>query len=337
MKATQQDIANQLGISRIAVSYALNGSPKVGEKTRNRVFETARKLGYQSNGAAVAMAKGRFNNIALLQSAYGALSYLPEDLLDGIQDSLADRGMNLMLSKLPDDKLVDNGYVPKILSDIYADGLLVNYNARIPEKMIKLIHQHQIPAVWVNSKQKANCIYPDDFDGSYTAARHLIELGHQRIGFIYFGSHYHYSGMDRFQGYEKAMQEAGLNTFFVNQDIVRFETADESKKFLNQANRPTAVITYSDKETFGVYTAALSLGLKVPEDLSIISFGPRRVQHVDMVATSIILPENQIGSRAVEMLMERINNPNKNLAPEKFKCHLEIGNTTGKPNATALA
>ena len=142
-----KQIAEHLGLSLPTVSQVLNNRGQLRPETRRRVLRAAVKLGYRPNTAAKAISTGRFNCIALLLGADPLSGYLNRDMIEGIHDALADRNMHLTITKLPDQKLTDDGYVPKMLRESMADGMLINYKANIPPGMVELIEEDRLPAI----------------------------------------------------------------------------------------------------------------------------------------------------------------------------------------------
>lgn len=331
---TMQQIAEIVGVSRPVVSKVLASSSstiRVNPKTAKKIRKIAIELGYFANSAARAMRSGKFDCISLVMSSTEpSRSLLPRELLQGIQDTLDNLGMHLVLSSLPDEKLVNEGFLPKILSELYVDGLLVNYNAHIPEQMINLINKHKIPSVWINSKQEKDCAYPDDFNGGVQAVEYLLELGHKRIMFANFGGFGHYSSYDREAGYQHAMQQAGLEPKSYVKEKPSSEIAQVAKTFLEGEQAPTAVIGYTDRDFFAFREAAVSMGLRIPQDLSLVTFRPEvPLQHIDIKATTVALQETMVGEKATEMLINKINNPGQEYDPEVVSSRLIPGNTTG--------
>ena len=210
MAATIKDVARASGVSAQTVWRILNGKNKNNnENTAQRVVSAADELGYRANSSAKAMRSGRFGSVALLLSEYSGLSLLPVERREGIQDVLGEQEINLILSRFSNDALTNQERLPRILREIMADGLLINYNANLPQPMVDIISQYQIPAVWINSRQPADCVYPDDRDaGRGSAAKRLLTLGHRRIGFAYAAPTSHYSFAERIAGYEEVMQES---------------------------------------------------------------------------------------------------------------------------------
>ena len=331
---TMTQIARAAGVSQALVSRVLCGGGtniRVGGQTADRIRATAHKLGYFANTAARAMRIGMFDSICLLQSTNPVKSILPCNLIRGIQEALIEKGKHLILSELPDEKLVSAGFVPKILTELFADGLLVNYNTDIPEAMMRLIDKHRIPSVWINSKQSHNCIYPDDFSGGVEATRHLIGLGHRNIGYAMYVGGMHYSSQERKEGYESAMKDAGLSPRVFQRDVDLQYVGGISHEILSSAERPTGIVCYTEKEVHGLVHAAMALGLRIPQDLSLVVFNPVPLVMVGMVVSTVLLPEREIGRKSVDLLYERILEPSAILEPVKVRCGFQAADSSAGP------
>lgn len=330
---TLTQIASIMGVSHPVVSKVLNGSNstiRVNKETAQKIKEKAHELGYFANSAARVMKQGKFNCIALLQSSSNPVSsILTQSMLLGAHNTLAENGMHLIFSCLPDEQLVNDGFVPKILSELFADGLLVNYNASIPKKMLDLIESHLIPSVMINFKQAKNCVYFDDFNSGVQATEYLLKLGHQRIAFINYSGEDHYSAIERKAGYTEAMTNAGLTPQYHCQRIEREETGNFSLELLSGDDCPTGIVSYTPNTFNGIHWAADQLKIRVPEDLSLITFNNIQNVRIHWKYTTVMLPEEELGATAVKMLLDRIKKPNTQLDPVKLKCSLKVGNTTG--------
>ena len=171
MKVTIRQIAARTGLSPITVSRVLGDkSDKHRPETRERVLRAAEELGYRINTAARAISTGRFGSVALLMSTEGSFSYLPGPLMDGIQEVLEEQDLHLTVARLSDEKLTDAEYVPQILREWTADGVLINYHFHIPGRLIELVRRYNVPSIWINSKQECNSVHPDDFGAGRRAA-----------------------------------------------------------------------------------------------------------------------------------------------------------------------
>jgi DNA-binding LacI/PurR family transcriptional regulator len=337
--ATLLDIAERAGVSKDTAARVLRGEHKgvradAAHRAR-RVRRIAREMGYRPNAAARAVARGRFGGISLLKSQ-GGHSPIPPDLIKGIQNALAPLDWHLTLDRLPESRATDPQYMPKVLREQFADGLLVYYPDRIPEGMVGLIRDYRIPAIWVNSKLDADCAHPDDLAAGRRATEHLLALGHLRIAYADYSydvreivERAHYSAVDRQTGYDIAMRAAGLAPCawraerHVNRPFRKHDAADR----LRAGGRPTAIVCHSLGEAIPICLAAMALGIGVPGELSVTAIGGAGD---GLVAdfTALTLPEAALGETAVRMLEEKIANPAAALAPRAIGFAFHQGETT---------
>lgn len=339
---TLSDVAALAGVSKVSASVALNGAKSgtvLSEATRGRIVMAAEELGYKRNGSMASATTGRFGCVALLLSTEEYRSNLPQPMWNGIHDELAAHNMHLTMARLPDEKLTDEGVVPKILREWMADGLLIDYTHHIPQRMLGLIRAHQMPAVWINSKQGSDCVYPDDHEAAARLTRHLLQLGHTRVLYLDFIHGYgngqeHYSYLERVAGYRSAMQDAGL-TPRVEPGTWIPEDQRETHigALLQESERPTAILTYGDGETDMIAPAAAELGLRMPRDLSIASFLPAGTRYMGRALTTCSVPEYAMGRSATQMLRQKIQNPAHTLAPVALKFEFEAGQTCAPPKS----
>lgn len=335
MAVTQKQIAEKLGVSRQLVGFAMGESTAISDETRRQIRAEALSMGYMPNGLARAMKSGRLGCVALLLSTQEERSHLPPNLLDGIHDTLAAHDLHLVLTKLPDDKLTSEGFVPKILREWMADGLLIDYINHIPERMIELIHKYQVPAIWINSRQETDCARPDDEEAALRATRHLLSLGHRRIAYVdthsLRGSETHYSVNDRRQGYRRAMREAGLAPRVLAGESRRGHETEAAIAALKGADRPTALLSYGAETAI---SAVLSTGLRVPEELSLLTFYPREWRLLNLPLSVMLIPERGVGEAAVQMLLQKIEAPQESLPSRVVPFDFEPGRTCAPPLVT---
>jgi len=337
---TTYDIAEKAGVSQATVSLVLNKSQskvQISEKTRQRVLEAAADLGYRRNGSARAMSSGRFGCAALLTSPQPHYSYIPQGLLQSIHEELATHDLHLHLAMLTDDKLTDSEFVPKILREWLADGLLIDYIKQIPERLVELVLAHRLPAIWINVQREHDCVHPDDREAGYRATKHLIGIGHSRILYADPSHGYsletaHYSARDRRHGYQSAMADAGLDPWTL---ALEFEGGQREQlmpfalRCLKQPDRPTAIVSYSHPDSFLI--AALMLGLDVPRELSVISFGTEAMKFGGRPVTAMTEPNEAVGRSAVRMLLDKIDSPHHILEPRSEEFGFSEGVTCAPP------
>ncbi len=321
MAVTLKEIAKATGVSFPTVSHVLNPNSSrhnaYSLKTRERILRVATQMGYRPNQAAQTMATGRFGSIALLTTTTDARSYLPEELLNGIQQAASARDLSLVLARLPDERLTSEQVLPKILRQTMTDGLLIDYTDHVPQALRDMIVRYNIPSIWINVKQAVDAIHPDDMAAARLATRKLVELGHRRIAYADFAydsevTDEHYSYTDRRAGYIAVMREAGLQPHFLTRSLVGKNSLllNEAHAVLSQADRPTAIVTYSGFTLSPLLVAAMIRGISVPRDLSLVTFSDRKYADVAGVdVTTILLGREELGAKAVDMLEQKIAAP----------------------------
>ena len=329
MKVTIKDIARETGLSMSTVNHVLKKREGFRAETKKRVLACALKLGYQPNFFAQGIRNGRFNSVALLLSEKSSRFYLPNDLLGSLHDALAEAHMTLMITRLPDKALTDQGVMPKVLQQRMVDGLLIDYIANCPPGMIELIRRYRLPAVWINTRQKANAIFPDDQAAGRQAAQYLLKLGHRRIAYAQIVT-WHYSQEDRRKGIAAALRRAGgaAQAWPAPGPDVQDLPAFYGRQ-LGGCNRPTAVIAYELSQAITICLAAATLGLRIPRDLSIVTFNAAPDTNAGI--TTLLIPAAQMGRGAAEMILRRIEKPGVELKPVALPFGFAAGQTCGPP------
>jgi LacI family transcriptional regulator len=341
-------IAAHMGLSRATVTHVLNGraaQQRISAETQRRVLEVARDLGYRANASARAIRAGRFGNIALIQSLAG--QYLPHELLNGLTKAIADKDMHLVLTQVTDIAVDDESYLPYTMRELSVDGVLINRHVGISPPFLERIHKLRIPAIFLNVRQEFDCIYPDDVMGGRMAAEYLLHLGHERI--VYADTEAeedpHHSKQDRRAGYEQTMATAGkipqvhlfprlpYNWWRPSGSLSHDPRIESARGLLTGAHCPSAVIAYEIGEAMAVLHAAHSLGLRIPQDLSIILFHNRRDDRYFLPFHTISNVMTEVGTGAVAMLLEKIETPETVLPAQVVPVVLLEGATCLPPNA----
>lgn len=338
MAVTLKHVAERAGVSLQTVSQCLreDGSKLhlYSPETRQRVRQAAAELGYRANALARAMARGQFGIATLVLGVDPIRSAVFESMMFGLHDELAIHQMQLAIARLPDEKLSDSRVMSRILKERCSDGLLINYTDKIPELLISIISQNNLPAIWINSRQDWDCVYPDEFDAGVRATRYLLQMGHKRIAFVDLthGQSYpspHYSSIERRSGYEHAMRQAGLVPRILWGDegvcVPGEQRVSVVRQWLASPDRPTALIAYKGNDAIVCYCAASSLSLRVPQDLSLVAFGDKPINFLGESFTTMQLPEEKMGRMAVDMLIAKISKPDKLLAPCRLPLLFEEG------------
>jgi DNA-binding LacI/PurR family transcriptional regulator len=235
-----------------------------------------------------------------------------------------ENGLHLIVTALPDRQLTDPQFAPKMLRESMADGLLINYYREIPDQMEDLIVRYRVPSIWTNARREADCAYPDDFGASRRATQRLIQRGHRRIAYVDCTHDHpldprrdHYSAFDRHAGYLAAMQEAALpaSTFLPGRKLQGSAVSLALRDWLSLVDRPSAVVTYCSVDVLGLLQVAPSLGVKVPEDLTLVTHEEPESLYGVAPVTTMLIPARELGRIAVEMLKDKIAEPARKLPP----------------------
>lgn len=333
-KPSSYDIAREAGVSQTTVSFVLNGrmDMPISPVTRERVLRTAREMGYRPNRSARAIQSGKFGCVALLGSTITRRSVLPTLLSDGILDALAEHNLHLLLARLPDTALTDKDFVPTILREWTADGLLVNYNSDVPAAMEALLEENRLPCIWVNARRGADCVYPDDKGAARSATEKMAVLGHTRIAFVQYTGVTHYSAQDREDGYREAMAAQGFapQVILPEKGLIGLTEAEELLG-KEKGQQPTAFLCYAPEAAATLMYAAARQGLTVPYDISLMTFHENAYKATGQPIDAMTLPEYQMGRASVEMLLQKITDPASALPPRALPCEHGAGQTIGPP------
>jgi LacI family transcriptional regulator len=330
-RITLKDVAAHAGIGYPSVSAVLNGSKgqHVAMETRERILRAAEELGYRRNASASVLRSGRFGNVGLLLSAtYPHRSFLPQSWWHGAYEQLNEKNYHLTISALPDETLSDETALPKTLREAMVDGLLINYIDSFPVIAEKLIQQYQVPVVWLNVDREFDTVRPDDEHAGELLTRHLIENGHRHIVYRSIAS-MHYSDAARQKGYEKAMLSAGLAPHVVTAYVEPGSKgwSEQLSAWKNQADAPTAIVEYNDEVAFDTLIQLLQGGWEIPREMSLVTFSTHFHMFDKLPLTTIVLPQQEIGQKAAQLIMNKIENPVSPLKAISLQGRLEIGKT----------
>ncbi len=311
--STLRDVARTAGVSETAVSHILHGKGRFSQSTRDRVLSVASAGGYRPNLSARAMVTGRFGTYAMLLANEGSHGRIHAGLLDGIQDALAAHGQHLLVERLPGDDAAET--VPRLLAAVAADGYLVNWHVAVPEPLIQAIESMPVPAVWLNVDRPQNAVYPDDRTSARIATEGFLARGHRRIAYLSFNTHpgvggSHYSHQDRYGGYIDAMTAAGLGLRALGPDEPHEQPREHRlaacRAWLSGLDRPTAILTYGENAVPYLIMAAHDLGLRLPQDLSVVTFAAGPTDGIGQTVAYMRVPFREVGQAAVDMLAEVI-------------------------------
>jgi DNA-binding LacI/PurR family transcriptional regulator len=276
-KVTLQSIADEVGVSRMTVSNAFSRPDQLSADLRARILQAADRLGYVGpDPAARALARGRVGSVGLLLN--GDLSEAFEDQVSAefvasVADELGKRGLALTVLTPPQGE----GFVPA--RDVAIDGALV-YTCEPQSAGVEWLSRRALPVVAVDQDfgDRVPGVLVDDRGGAGQGARHLLELGHRRIGILALGLDRHgdllqsdsYPSTERLAGWTETLAEAGVQPTVVRAPYDGGALA--GARTLLEDRSITGVLCFSDVFALAVVQAAEESGRRVPEDLSVVGY-----------------------------------------------------------------
>lgn len=311
-RATLKDIARHTGLGLMTVSRALRGEGYVAPKTREKILRTASKLGYQANRSARAVRTGKFHNIGVIMSCVSFHNTLFREFMEEVDGRCAAEKLSVTLARLKDEKLTDESYMRNLKQNLMADGFLVGYIIQIPARMEEYVQKYSIPTIWTNSKHSQDCVHPDDISAGKRATEYLIQRGHRHIMFIDYSDSKHYSTFDRQEGYTQAMQQAGLcpNIFRKEGKYMEHdEVLQVVKEWMKRDDRPTGIVSQQPSNLTPILAVATDMGLRIPDDISFITFDTEFDPMVRYPVTTLRIPDRDMGRIGMDMLLKKIKNP----------------------------
>lgn len=324
-----QEVAKEAGVSPSTVSRALNGFPGISEKTRERIVEIARKLNYRPNYRGQILTTQSTKNIGLLITDI-TNPFFPE-LVMGAEEYASKSGYTVLLGNTSESEEKETNYLD-FFSRGPVDGIIISAS-RVSNEHIIMLAEDGLPIVVINrtlEHPKVSYVSTDMEKGGYLATMHLLRLGHSKIAFINGPKHSEVS-QRRLEGYKKALKEAGVD---YNSDLISFNVPvsesgyKEAIKLLCTGEAPTAIFTYNDVMAFGVIRAAKELGIKIPEELSVVGFDDIFFSSfTDPPLTTIRQLKEELGRMAVELLFKLMEGERESLLIEP---ELIIRNTTSR-------
>ncbi len=330
---TIEEVARRASVSVATVSRALRGLPNVAPSTRSRVEQVARDLDYQVDTYASRLATGRSDTVGLAVPDISTWYFA--QVAAGVEAVLAEAGRDVLLHSVEDAAgrtrlLSSQSSVRRRL-----DGLIL-IDVLLSPAEIHTLAQDRVHVVTVGQRtQEFPSVTVDNRSAAHTATRHLLDLGHERIGLI-GGSPRTPLPFDvpghRRQGYVEALLEADLDYHAELEADGGFSVSGggEAMAHLLSAPRPpTAVLALSDEMAMGALKAARDLGLRVPDDLSVVGFDDHDLAGVFGLTTVRQDPAWQ-GASAGRLLLSLDGAPG-DVSHVVGETHLLVRSTTGPP------
>jgi LacI family transcriptional regulator len=295
------DVARLAGVSVSTVSKVINDRYGVAPETYDKVMDIVSDLGYESSLVASSLRRNSTNVIGILVPEFEPFS---TELLKGISSAVEGTGYELLAysGNLEHNQVGwERRSLSRLAGTLIDGAVIVAPTASVTDATI--------PVVAVDphtGKTGPSTVEADNVGGARAATQHLIDLGHRRIAHVR-GRTDLVSAQLREQGYREALVAAGLE---FDPELVRVggyraaETTDAARDLLTRPDRPTAVFAANDLSAIRVMEIAHELGLRVPEDLSVVGFDnvPEAANAVPAL-TTVAQPLHQMGAEAVRLLL----------------------------------
>jgi DNA-binding LacI/PurR family transcriptional regulator len=282
-RPTIKDIAERAGVSKGAVSYALNGRPGVSDRTRERILAIARELGWYPNRAARALSAARADACGLvLARPANALALEPffMEFIAGVESELSARSMALTI-QLVRDTAAEIEVYRRWWGEHRVDGVLV-VDLRVDDPRVDELVRLGLPAVVVGGPVAGGllpAVWHDEGSVVVEAVRYLAALGHDRIAQVSGVPDFVHT-IQRADAFRRAMKDLGLEPVVVSTDYSPESTARETRRLLVSPEPPTAIIFDSDLLAVTGLGVAQQMGFAVPEELSIIGWDDSLISQV---------------------------------------------------------
>lgn len=281
---TIRDVARDVGVSRQTVSRVINKGPNVKPAVRNRVEEAITRLGYVPNISARRMRGTRSYLILAVndrQRTYenwraGRGNDWVDQMLFGGMTECEKHGYHMVFELIDTEPKLALEQLSKVISELRPDGVILTPPHSDNPDLANLLATREIACARIGRREDADVVdvCMDEVGAGHATTRHLVDLGHRRIAYLAGAPEYGNSQM-RLDGYRDMLALRGLplREEWIGKGDFRFDTASEVvHQWLTAPTRPTAIIADNDQMAFAVLHTADRLGLRIPADLSLISF-----------------------------------------------------------------
>lgn len=342
-QATLSDIAESVGVASMTVSRVINENGYVSDETREKVLQAVKEMNYRRNGLARNLKRQFTETVGLV---LGDISNpYSTELARAVRETLINRGFSLFIC-ISEHSAKEDIVAFESLANHSVDGIIVATRSNEGgDKYLNGIVESNIPVVVIGrdfQHEDVDFVSPDNLRGGFEATQHLIDLGHERIGFI--GANLKGgSSLKRLQGYLKALEQHNIE---IDERLVTGRNEDVSevpgysteeigfegmKRLLSLPKPPTAVFARNDFTAIGAMSAIKEAGLRIPEDIAIVGFDDISLAvRTSPPLTTVRQPMRLEGQLAAEMLLERIEGREKYSRRERIlNCELIVRESTG--------
>lgn len=308
---TIREVAAYAGVSSATVSHVINGTRFVSDTVREQVQKAMTELGYRPNALARSLRRGETRTLGLILPD-SANPYFAE-MGRAIEAAAFKRGYSVILCNTENDSEKELMYT-EVLANKQVDGMIFVASGEKNETLSQ-IARNGLPLVVVDREMGSldlDTVTTNNYEGGLVATLYLLSLGHRLIACITGPSNITPSA-ERITGYREALRQANIpvdESLLVRGDFHAPSGYQCAMQLFQASPRPTAIFVCNDMMSIGVIRAASQLGLRIPEDVSIIGFDDIELaSYTTPPLTSVAQPKEEIGQLVVALLTERIKNP----------------------------
>jgi LacI family transcriptional regulator len=335
-----KDIAARAGVSIMTVSKALRDEPGVSEPLRARIKLLAQEMGYLANSTAQGLRKGTTRLIGLIIPSLANPIF--SRIILGIQECAYELGYDVLLTYTVNLPEREEAAIRRMLAR-RVDGLLLSpvYRLGAESRIYQELLASQTPVVLLGHlapfcSQFVN-VESDDLLAGYALTQHLLKLGHRRIAFLSGPAATPWS-QERFEGYRRALREAGLDV----DDKLVFQAgrtmedgANAAVQMIDEGCDATAIQAVNDLVAAGCAGVFLQQGLTIPHDISITGFGDTMLsEYFRVPLTTANQPKHRLGVAAMESLVQLLHGQRR--AAKRLAAPLVVRASSGTPPATPV-
>lgn len=333
-RATLADVARLSGLSPTTVSMVLNNRPnsRLSQDAAERVRAAAAKLNYRPNPAARGLRMGKTRTVGFISDEVTITRYASA-MISGLLEEAEAQDHTVLISE--SGRRADRiARALDLMRDRQTDGIVFGL---MGAKQIDVPADIDLPVVVTNAWTTAGhpCVLPDEFRAGYDAASHLLERGHRRIAFVgrsqvLLDPAFSATIGSRYAGLDAAMAEAGTSfAYEVEGQNWEPDLGYRAGHEIFAATSVTAVVAANDRVAFGVYQAAQERGLRIPDDLSVVSFDDEYLaSYLRPQLTTVRIPYFEMGRTAMKLVLDG-NPPPETLVPMPLQERGSVRNLSG--------
>lgn len=321
-----RQIAERAKVSIGTVSHVINGTARVRPRLRQRVLEAIRSLGFQPSALAQGLRRNRTNILGMIIPDI-TNPFFPS-VVRGAEDVAFQNSLRVILCNTDNDPTKEAAYLSELHSYRIAGLLIIPAAGSDLESELVAAGGAAAPVVCIDRCPEGwagDAVVASNEGGAYQATKHLIQLGHRDLAVI-TGPRKLAPASERLRGFKNALSDAKLS---ISPEFIQEAAFDSrsgclaAKRLLRMLPRPTAIFACNDMMALGVLHAVHELGLRCPEDVSLVGFDNLEFcEYTSPALTSVYQPGYQIGAAAANLLMERINGAK--MAPRHVTLQTEL-------------